>query len=390
MNKNKSFDLLPWLMIFFAGICLRTGISSLSPVLDLIQEELNISQSLLGILTAIPVICMGVLSPLGSYFEKKLGLKRAMLIAFLILIVGFLLRLDSRTYTIILITAALIGIADAIIRPLLSGYIKETFGNRAGGAMSVYAASMGIGSAMAAYGTLPIANVTEYGWRGGLAFWAIPTIIGSFIWLFGYKSKQTEKEKNKETSSTKVATKDIISFTLFFGIQAGLNYAIIAWLPTLLKEVGVSESFANILMSVFILLQTLTSLFFALLVKMLKTTHSRILLYFTIIGCVGVCSIFFLEYSTLLFIITLGIATGGFFPIALLLPIDFARDKSEATYLTGITQSGGYIIGGVLPWIVGLVADSIGIFRGITVILIGAFILLCFVVSQIMRSYRSK
>lgn len=155
---------------FFAGICLRTGISSLAPVLDLIESELNINQALLGILTAIPVVCMGVLSPLGSYFEARFGLKHSMLIAFIVLILGFILRLDSSSYTIILITAAFIGIGDAIIRPLLSGFIKENFETKTSGAMSVYAASMGIGSAMAAYGTLPIANISSYGWRGGLSF----------------------------------------------------------------------------------------------------------------------------------------------------------------------------------------------------------------------------
>lgn len=374
-------------MIFFAGICLRTGISSLAPVLDLIQEELNISRSLLGILTAIPVICMGILSPLGSYFEQKFGLKRAMLIAFLILISGFVLRLDSSTYTIILITAALIGIADAIIRPLLSGFIKETFENGAGGAMSVYAASMGIGSAIAAYGTLPIANISTYGWRGGLSFWAIPSIIGFVIWCTGYKPRNVVNMK-KEVLSTKVATLDIIFFTLFFGIQAGINYTIVAWLPTLLKDVGINEYSANVLMTVFILLQTITSLFFAVIVKILKTTHSRVLLLFTVIAVIGIGSLFFLKHSPWLFVVTIGIASGGFFPIALLLPIDFSKDKREATYLTGITQSGGYLIGGLLPWIAGVATDNIGIFKGISIILGSSFVLLCFATKRIISSYK--
>lgn len=388
VETDKRYNLLPWLMIFFAGICLRTGISSLAPVLDLIQAELNISQSLLGILTAIPVLCMGVLSPLGSYFERRFGLKRSMLAAFLILITGFLLRLDSGTYTILLITAAFIGIADAIIRPLLSGFIKETFENKAGGAMSIYAASMGIGSAMAAYGTLPIASMSGYGWRGGLSFWAIPTVIGFVIWLLGYKSRDTEKESKKEKVSTKVSKAEILFFTLFFGIQAGMNYAIVAWLPSLLKDGGVNEYSANILMTVFILLQTVTSLFFAVIVKVLRMTHARVLLLFTVLTAVGVGSLFFLQHIPWLWVVTMGIATGGLFPIALLLPIDFSDNKSEATYLTGLTQSGGYLLGGLIPWVVGFAADKTGIFRGISIVLIAIFVLLCFVVVRIMRSYK--
>src|SRR3546814_18844929 len=118
--------LLPWLMVFGAGLCLRTGISSLSPVLDKIQQELVISSSSLGLLTAIPVVCMGVLSPLGHAFDRHLGLKKSMIVALAVLTIGLALRLHAETYGLLLLTAALVGVGDAIIRPLLSGFIKET------------------------------------------------------------------------------------------------------------------------------------------------------------------------------------------------------------------------------------------------------------------------
>src|SRR3546814_20362404 len=77
INRMKYTLLLPWLMVFGAGLCLRTGISSLSPVLDKIQQELVISSSSLGLLTAIPVVCLGVLSPLGHDFDRHLGLNKS-------------------------------------------------------------------------------------------------------------------------------------------------------------------------------------------------------------------------------------------------------------------------------------------------------------------------
>src|SRR3546814_20158048 len=77
INRMKYKLLLPWLMVFGAGLCMRTGISSLSPVLAKIQPELGISSSSLGLWTAIPVVCMGVLSPLGPAFDRHLGLKKS-------------------------------------------------------------------------------------------------------------------------------------------------------------------------------------------------------------------------------------------------------------------------------------------------------------------------
>ncbi|MFK0376058.1 hypothetical protein [Pandoraea sp. NPDC090278] len=88
------------MMVFGAGLCLRT---------------------------AIPVVCMGVLSPLGHALDRRLGLKRSMLVALAILTVGLVLRLRADAYAVLLVTAALVGIGDAIIRPILSGFIKDTF-----------------------------------------------------------------------------------------------------------------------------------------------------------------------------------------------------------------------------------------------------------------------
>ncbi|MFT9164209.1 MAG: MFS transporter [Komagataeibacter saccharivorans] len=152
--------LLPWLMIFGAGICLRTGIASLSPILDRIERTLAISNAELGLLTTLPVLCMGGLSPLGHMLERRLGLRRSMIMALALLTIALLLRLDGGSYGLLLFTAVGVGVSDAIIRPLLSGFIKGEFASRAPAAMSVYAASMGVGSAVAAFGTPRISDVT--------------------------------------------------------------------------------------------------------------------------------------------------------------------------------------------------------------------------------------
>ncbi|OTM88609.1 hypothetical protein B9X95_08465 [Acinetobacter baumannii] len=84
------------------------------------------------------------------------------------------LRLESSSgYALLLFTAALVGIGDAIIRPLVSGFVKEVFNDKTYAAMGLYAASIGIGAALAAYLT-PIISIKTERWEYGLAFWSIP------------------------------------------------------------------------------------------------------------------------------------------------------------------------------------------------------------------------
>ncbi|WNM07591.1 MFS transporter [Komagataeibacter nataicola] len=232
---RSAKTLLPWLMIFGAGICLRTGIASLSPILDQIKRTLAITNAELGLLTTLPVLCMGGLSPLGHMLERRLGLKRSMIMALALLTIVLLLRLDGGSYGVLLFTAVGVGVGvgvgDAIIRPLLSGFIKGEFASRAPEAMSVYAASMGVGSAVAAFATPRISDATG-SWPLGLAFWALPTALAGFCWIL-WREDIAASARSAAQPSLTISRSGILGLTLFFGLQAGINYAAIAWLPSL-------------------------------------------------------------------------------------------------------------------------------------------------------------
>src|SRR5690554_2413799 len=220
--------ILPWFMVFLAGLCLRTGISSLSPILALIQQELRISNTALAMLTALPVICMGLLSPLAYWSGKRYGLHKSMLAALALLTFALAVRLGADSFGILLLTAGLVGIADAIIRPLLSGFIKEQFAQHTQAAMGLYAAAMGAGSAAAAYGTPLFSGENNQHWQAGLAVWAIPAGLAWIIW--GLWRKGCVSTVSPSTSTSALPKYKLGLMIVFFGCQAGSNYTIIAWL----------------------------------------------------------------------------------------------------------------------------------------------------------------
>lgn len=377
-----------WLMLFMGGVCLRTGISSVAPVLEAIQTSLQVNTTWLGMLTAIPVICMGLLSPIGYRLEQRFGMHKSMLMAFAILIIGLLLRLDSRSFGLLMLTAGCVGVADAIIRPLLSGFIKDQFPERVALAMSVYSASMGTGSALAAYGTPLLSQLTSGSWRIGLAFWALPALIALFIWWFG-PSPQSHVVKQVDTTiDNPVNRSNTVLFTLFFGLQAGINYAALAWMPTFYIQQGYSEHMAGSLIAALIICQMLTSLFFSLIAKLLKISHSMAAIVFSTITLIGIAALLIPQISPWTAPLIIGIGTGGLFPMALILPLDFTQNRVQATRLSGITQSGGYLIGGAIPWLTGLIASKLGMTSGLTFFLIACALLILLISLFIARAYR--
>lgn len=319
---------------------------------------------MLGVLTAIPVICMGVLSPLGFALDRIMGMKRSVVLGLLVLTVGIALRLAAGNYFVLLLTAALVGIGDAIIRPLLSGFIKESLHDKTHAAMAVYSASMGVGSALAAYTTPILAGATGSHWRAGLAVWAIPGVLAALFW--GLWRGKSDKHGAKDIVRNGYAERfDVIWLTVFFGFQAGTNYAMVAWLPSLYSVAGYSHKTAGAWVALFLVLQTAACLFFPVIMRALKIGIRGALVTMVIPAALGSLSLWWLGYVPWAPAVLFAISTGSLFPIALLLPLEFTTSAGEATKLSGTTQSGGYLIGGAIPWIAGAAADHFGTLNGI-------------------------
>ncbi|QKJ87711.1 MFS transporter [Paramixta manurensis] len=368
MTPNTA---MPWIMLVLGGICLRAGISSIAPMLDAIQARFHVSVGWLGLLTAIPVICMGALSTIGHRLEGRFGIKKTMVVSFLLLTIGLLLRLDINHFGLLLITAGCVGVADAVIRPLLSGFIKDKFPERIALAMSVYSASMGLGSASAAWLTPYVSEFADHHWGSGLAVWSLPALIALVIWFIG-DVRPTQVAPAAATQPFSVTRAHILCFTLFFGLQAGINYVTLAWLPLFYIHMGMAVGSAGMLVAVCVIVQMITSLLLSTVTRLTGLTHPHAVVAFSLLTLVGIVLLFIPGAPFWLAPAIIGLATGGLFPLALIIPLDFTHNRQQATRLSGMTQSGGYILGGLAPWLTGLLSQWLGINLGFR-----AFLLFC-------------
>ena len=80
----------------------------------------------------------------------------------------------------------------------------------------------------------------------------------------------------------------------------------------------------------------------------------------------------------------IGVALGGLFPIALLMPLDETTSADEANSWTAMTQSGGYIISAFMPLTIGIIYDATGN-HDITLLLFLAFIVLMVIFSLLLN-----
>ena len=68
-----------WLLMVVVGVALnlRPAIAAVPPLLDTIQSDLGLSATGAGLLTALPVVCMGLFAPAGAALARRVGREAA-------------------------------------------------------------------------------------------------------------------------------------------------------------------------------------------------------------------------------------------------------------------------------------------------------------------------
>ncbi|BBI34113.1 MFS transporter [Cohnella abietis] len=347
--------------LILAALNLRPSITSIPPMLGTLQEQLGISGSIASLLTSLPVLCMGLFAPLAVKLNRKWGTEGAIAVALLLIGVGTAFRLFAGSILALLMTSFLAGLGIAIAGPLLSGYIKRHFSNRASAMVGVYSTAMVLGAVLSVWLSVPLQKLMNGSWNDSLAIWAVLAIIALPIWW--RLALRMKKEKAKQTEQTRAVTIDTIPLkkyrawvlTLFFGLMAAIFYSVTTWFAPAVQSMGYTKETAGNMQSML----TLISLPATLFIPMLVQRFQRRLLWLIVCSVLELIGVLMLNLSVSpwLAAIPLGIGTGGLFPLALMLPIEETRNAGEANAWSSMVQSGGYIMGAAGPFVVGRIHD---------------------------------
>ncbi len=361
---NFKRYIFPIVAIFIAALNLRPVITSVSPLLETIRESLNMSAALASLLTALPVLCMGIFAPFAVKITKRLSIEKTIAYSLLLICISTATRYFATSSWIMLLTAFTSGIGIAIIGPLLSGFIKKTFPNPSS-IVGVYSLAVAIGAAFGAAFSIPLTNVFNSSWQTSVASWCLLALVATFFWIKPRK-KEIELENKNDSITNEIDLKSVLKskqawlLTSFFAILACMFYCITTWLPSIVHDMGYSKQTSGMVLTLFSIVQMPVSFLIPILVSRCK---KRIIL---LVGCssmelIGLITLL-LSISPWISSIFLGIGAGGLFSLGLALPIDEASSTKEANMLAAMTQSVGYIFAALGPFLIGIVRDLSGSF----------------------------
>ena len=81
----------PWLAvaaIVLVATNMRTLMASLPPLAETIRDDLGISSAWLGVLTTLPVLCMGLLAPVANQLARRVGTTAAVGAGIVLVLLG--------------------------------------------------------------------------------------------------------------------------------------------------------------------------------------------------------------------------------------------------------------------------------------------------------------
>ena len=117
-------------------------------MIDEIQDDLDASHALVGLLGTIPVLCMGLFAPVAAYLSARLGTRRAMTIGLaLIGVFGLLRAVAPSAWLVVLLTWG-VGVGMGIGNGLAPLAVRETVPDRPATGTGIYTTGIQIGATL--------------------------------------------------------------------------------------------------------------------------------------------------------------------------------------------------------------------------------------------------
>nr|WP_285757829.1 MFS transporter [Nocardiopsis ansamitocini] len=342
-----------------AAINLRTGITSIGPLLDEITTGLGMSAVMAGLLTTLPVLCFALFGALTPTLIRRAGEHRVILGALAALTAGLTLRAFVGDQWLFLLFSALALSGGAVGNVLLPTLVKQHFPHRVGIMTTVYTTAIAMGATIAAAGTVPLTAATG-DWRLALAAFAVFGLIAAVPWALVMRHDPPRSGKENPTSVRAVLRTPMgWQSIVFFGTQAAIAYIMFGWFAQLLRDNGMSPTDAGLALSYLTALSIPISLLLPAIMARVGDQRPFVALFAVcyVIGCTGLVVAPVAGVWAWATLIGLGMGT---FPLALTFFAVRTRGPQATAALSAATQSIGYLIAGTGPFLFGLLHELTG------------------------------
>lgn len=359
MSKAHRQGFFFLLGIFLLGACMRMPITSIPSIINEIAKTIGTNASNLGILTTLPLICFGLISIIVPLISQRLGNEITIAVALLILFIGSYLRIFN--IPTLFIGTIMVGMGITFINVLLPAIVTELAPNKIGMMTSIYTFSLALFSSIGAGFSAPLAKATN--WQFAIQVLSFLILTTFILWLPNLRTaKITAKKTTNVEKINPWCNQSAWLIAIYFGLSSLVFYTLVAWLPTIAIECGISETHASLLAGLFQLVSIIPPFVVpTLAVKM--SNRSPIIIISAATTILGVVALLFSINSISYFIVinaVLGIATSTTFTLTMTLFGLKTKTTTQTAKLSGMVQAIGYLLAAIGPILTGTLKNITG------------------------------
>ena len=358
MNHSILKRALLVIAFTLAALNLRPALANVSPLLNEIRADLGLSAAAAGAITTVMVLCLGVLSPSAPVLVRRFGLDRTLLIALVVLTAGIALRSTDGVVCLYL-GAAVAGTAIAVMNVIMPGVVKERFPTRIGLFTGIYTSALVAGAAAGSALMVPLEE--RYGWRVAAGSAAALAFLAAVLWYPHVQRGPAPLQPVEPGRYRRLLGRPVTWYvTGFLGVQSMTFYLMLAWLPTVFRDAGLSAVDAGNLLGLTNFVQIAATLAMPQIAARARTQAPHAVLS-TMLTLTGFAAVMVAPTTVpWLWMIILGLGQGSTISLALLIITLRAPDPTSVTALSAVAQSVGYVFAAAGPVIIGLLHELTG------------------------------
>lgn len=345
--------------ILFIASTLRVTFTGAAPLLDAIRADYGLSTAQTGMLTTLPLLAFGLVSPLAAGVGRRLGIERSLLVALVLICLGIGLRSLPST-ALLFGGTAIIGCGIALGNVLLPGLIKRDFSQHVARMTGAYSITMGGAAALGSAMVVPLA-LAGFGWHGALLMLMVFPLLALLVWLPQTRKTATAPLTGSGAMHNRGIWRSALAWqvTLFLGINSLVYYVIIGWLPAILQSLGYSEAQAGSLHGLLQLATAAPGLAIPLILHRLKDQRA-IAIIVALMCAISACGLWFWPGQAVVWTLIFGFGSGATMILGLTFIGLRANSAHQAAALSGMAQTIGYLLAACGPPLMGKIHDVNG------------------------------
>lgn len=353
---RRWFHPLLWALVLI-GLNMRPLLTSVGPLLPTLRQATGLSFGGAALLTALPVLMMGLMALAGGWINRLLSERASVLLSLLAIALGALWRELAPDSVQLLLSAVLGGLGIGVIQAVMPGIIKHHFLKRMALVAGLWSAALMGGGGLGAAVT-PWLN-RGHDWHSALAWWALPALAALAVWLWASRGLGRLTSPAGGQAGSLFRSPRAWLLGIYFGLINGGYASLIAWLPPYYMQLGWQPQASGVLLA----LMTLGQVAGALALPALARGHDRrpllwAALIMQLVGFIGLIG--WPLQTPWLWALLAGVGLGGAFPLCLVLALDHLPQPAAAGRLVAFMQGIGFLLAGVAPYISGLLRDYSG------------------------------